>query len=519
MSVMLVILGAAALAMGMARWLKLPLIPFLVLSGIGLSVLGLVNDTALFQEALLLGLAFLVFSAGAEMNPGRVGAQQTAAVRVGLSQFLAFMIIGLGFTWLLGFDWLTAFYVALALAASSTLVVIRLLKQRQQLFEPFGRLVVGVLLVQDGLIILALAALSGIDGGITAVLVSVNGTLGLILLTYFSQRWVTPWLLLRFDLDEEERLLVALAGLFIFIGAAYLIQVPIVIGAFLAGVALSSFPVSGILHSQLASLTDFFLALFFVTLGALLTAPTWQELLLALTLASAVLLLTPVLVTLIARRAGVTTRSALESGFLLAQTSEFSLVVALIGIQQGHISAELLSVLTITTVLTMIATPMLSADRVTIRLLHWLAHLRPFAAPALPPNHVLLLGCGERGRPLLEWLLAQGEPVVVVDDDAAIVAKLQQRGITAVYGDAANAHVLEAAGAQQARVIISTIKRLANSDDFLGYVPQTKVLITLFEPEAAQRIEQLGGKAVLESHAAADEFVTCSLEKFVGWLV
>lgn len=507
MSVMLLILAAAALAVGVAHWLKLPRVPLLVLSGIGLSALGLVSNGALFQDALILGLAFLVFSAGAEMNPGRVGGQQKAAVSVGLGQFLAFVLIGLGFTRLLGFDWLTALYVALALASSSTLVVIRLLKRRQQLFEPFGRLVVGVLLLQDGLIILAIAALSGIEGGATAVLVSVNGTLGLMLLAYLAQRWVTPWLLLRFGLDEEEKLLVALAGLFFFMGMAALIQAPIVIGAFLAGVALSSFPVSGILRGQLASLTDFFLAVFFVTLGALLTLPTWRELLLALTLAAVVLALTPVLVSLLARGAGVSTRSAVESGFLLAQTSEFSLVVALIGVQQGHISEGLLSVLALTTVLTMMATPLLAVDQVTIRLIHWLARRQKYTTQALPENHILLLGCGERGRPLLKWLLAQGETVVVVDDDAAVVEHVRRSGVMAVHGDAASPRVLEAAGAPQAGVIVSTIKRLANSADFTSYMRYKPVLITVFDPPVARRIERMGGQVVLESYAAADEFM------------
>lgn len=512
MTMMLVLLAAAAFAMGVARWLKLPLIPLLVLSGVGLAVLGLIDDMALLQEALLLGLTFLVFSAGAEMNPGRVGVQQEAAVRVGLAQFGAFVVIGLAFARLLGSDWLTALYVALALAASSTLVVIRLLKQRQQLFEPFGRLVVGVLLVQDGLIILALAVLNGFSEGMTAVLVSVNGTLGLMLLAYLGQRWVAPWLLLRLDLDEEEKLLVALAVLFLFVGAAYVIQTPIVIGAFLAGVALSSFPVSGILRGQLASLNDFFVALFFVTLGALLTLPTRNELLLAFTLATAVLLLTPLLVSQIAQHAGVTTRSAWESGFLLAQTSEFSLVVVLIGMQQGHLNESWLRVLTLTTVFTMMATPLMAADQVTIRMIHWLAERRlsrgqMLPAMPTPTNHVLLLGCGERGRPLLAWLLGKGEKVVVVDDDEAIIAQVQQLGAIGIQGDAANKQIMEVAGAAQAKVIISTIKRLAKSEAFLSYVPQTPTLITLFEPQSAQPINRLGGKTVLESFAAADEFV------------
>jgi monovalent cation:H+ antiporter-2, CPA2 family len=507
MIVMLTILAAAAFAVGIAHWLKLPRVPLLVLSGIGLSASGLISDSALFQDALLLGLAFLVFSAGTEMNPARVRGQQSAAIRVGLGQFLAVVLVGLGVGWLLGFDWLTTFYIALALAASSTLVVIRLLKQRQQLFEPFGRLVVGVLLLQDGLIILAIAALSGIEGGMTAVLVNVNGALGLMLLAYLGQRWVVPWLLLRFDLDEEERLLVVLACLFLFIGLAFLLQAPIVIGAFLAGFALSSFPVSGILRGQLASLNDFFLAVFFVTLGALINLPARQELLLALALAAIVLVLTPVLVSLIARSANFTTRSSLESGLLLAQTSEFSLVVALLGVQQGHLSEGMLGVLTLTTVLTMIATPFLATDQVTIRLIHWLAHLQKDLAQLPHSNHVLLLGCGERGRPLLDWLLAQGETVVVVDDDAAVVERVRRMGVSAVHGDAANHHTLEAAAAPQAKVIVSTIKRLANSDDFLDYIARVPVLITLFDPQVAQRIEQLGGRTVLESYAAAEEFM------------
>lgn len=507
MSVMLIILAAAALSMGISHWLRLPQIPFLVLSGIGLSALGLMADSTLFQDALLLGLAFLVFSAGTEMNPSRMRTQQTAAFRVGVVQFVAFILIGLVFGWLLGFDWLTALYIALGLAASSTLVVIRLLKRRQQLFEPFGRLVVGVLLLQDALIILAIAALSGIEGGVTAVLVNVNGALGLMLLAYISLRWVTPWLLLQVDLDEEEKLLVALAVLFLFIGAASLIGVPLVIGAFLAGVALSSFPVSGILHGQLASLADFFMALFFVALGALLTRPTWHELLLALLLAALVLLLTPVLVNLIAQRAGTPTRAALESGFLLAQTSEFSLVVALLGVQQGHLSAELLSVLALTTVLTMIATPLLAADQVTIRLLHWLARRQRWDVPSLPDEYALLLGCGERGRPLLAWLLAQGKTVVVVDDDTAVLLQITQPGVIPVHGDAANPDVLQAVGADRAGVIISTLKRLANSEALLRYAATVPVLITIFDPQTAVRIEQSGGKVVLESYAAVDELM------------
>lgn len=507
MTVLLVILAAAAVGLGLSRWLKLPMVPLLVLSGVAVSALRLVDDRELLQEALFMGLAFLVFSAGTEMNPARVGQQGRAAITVGLAQMVTLMIIGAGLAFLLGFDWLNALYLALALAASSTLVVIRLLKQRQQLFEPFGRLVVGVLLVQDMVIILAIAALGQIEGGATAVFVSLNGALGLILLAWISLRWLAPWLLLRLGLDEEEKLLVALAILFLFIGAAYLIGAPVVIGAFLAGFALSVFPVSGILRGQLASLSDFFLAIFFVTLGSSLTLPTWRDLGLALLLTAVVILVTPPLVYLIARRAGLTARAGWEGGLMLAQTSEFSLIVALVGIQQGHLAQEMLSVVAIVTVLTMIATPILVTDRLTIPLIHWLTRRRRLSAPGDLSDHVLLLGCGEHGLSLLRWLREQNETVVVVDEDPAVVAQIRQMGVPVLKGDAANPRVLQAAGVDQARVIVSTLRRQADHEAILKQVANKPVLVSVFAPEAAARIEELGGTAVVESHAAADAFI------------
>jgi Kef-type K+ transport system membrane component KefB len=509
-TVMLVILAAAAVSMGLARWLRLPLVPLLVLSGIAVSGLGLVTHPALFQQALLLGLTFLVFSAGVEMNPARVGRQAGVAFRVAIVQFVALGAAGFALAWLLGFDWLGALYVALALAASSTLVVIRLLKQRQQLFEPFGRLVVGVLLLQDGAIILAIAALSSIEEGVVAAVISVNATLGLMFLAYLSLKWLSPWLLLELDLDEEEKLLVALALLFLFAGLAYLIGVPLVIGAFLAGVALSVFPVSGILRGQLASLSDFFLALFFVTLGTILELPALNELLLALGLAAAVILLTPMLVRLVARRAGLTSRTALEGGLLLAQTSEFSLIVALLGVQQGHLEGPILSVIAIVTVVTMILTPFLGTDRVTLQLIHWRARWQRLAAPPAPEGHVLLLGCGEHGWPLLEWLQEERQEVVVVDEDTGVVERVRASGVPAIQGDAANPKILEAAGASQACAVVSTLHRLADNEAVLAHVRGVPVLVTVFEPAVAERLRALGAIPVLESHAAAEELL--------GWI-
>lgn len=507
MTVILIIMAAAAVGMGVAHWWKVPVVPFLVLSGIGVAALNLVENPQLLQDALVLGLAFLSFTFGTEMNPDRVGNRGRVAVVVGIAQFSSLGIIGLGIALLLGLSWLPALYVALALAASSTLVVFRVLKQRQQLFEPFGRLVVGVLLLQDLVIILLISALTQIEGGLAAALVSINGTLGLMLLAYVGLKWVTPWLLVTQKLDEEERLLVMLAILFAFIGASYLINVPIVVGAFLAGVSLSGFPVSGIFRGQLGSLSDFFLAVFFVALGATLSLPNLEELLLILSLTATVLLVTPLLVNLIARRAGLTSRAALESGLLLAQTSEFSLIVGFIGVQQGHLDNGALSVIAYVTVITMMLTPLLATEKNAIQLLHWFSRWRDVSKAVALQDHVLLIGCGGHGMELLKWLLKHNQPVVVIEDDSAVVEQVKTLGAHAIQGDATNPQTLQQAGVKQARVVISTMRRLRSNETLLQYTNGVKTVFSVFDPEHAQRLQQEGGVPILESYAAADELI------------
>jgi monovalent cation:H+ antiporter-2, CPA2 family len=162
-----VLLAGAAVAFGVSKWLRLPAIPLLIVAGIMLSRLGIV-PVDILQDGLILGLTFLVFVAGIELNPRRVGEHRRAAVRVGVAQFLLLGLAGFAVSLLLGFTVHTSLYLALALTASSTLVVLRILQRRGQLFEPFGRLVIGVLLLQDLLVILMIPILTRLPDGVGA---------------------------------------------------------------------------------------------------------------------------------------------------------------------------------------------------------------------------------------------------------------------------------------------------------------------------------------------------------------
>jgi len=506
MTAVAMLLLAASVGFGVARGLRLPAIPFLILGGFLLTLTGRLEEEFL-QEALLLGITFLVFVAGVELNPERVRHQKRAALMVGAVQFVLLGAVGYVAARGLGFEVQTATYLALALTASSTLVAVRILQQRGQLFEPFGRLVIGVLLLQDLLVILLIPVLSGLPQGAAQVVRGVAATVFLMGLAWILLRWVLPAVLQKLSLDEELLLLFVLSLLFLFLFLSDRMGVPLVAGAFVAGVALSSFPVSGVVRGQLASVSDFFTAVFFTALGATLGIPSPTELLHAAVLALVVLVLTPPVVAWIAERAGFSARPAIFSGLLLSQTSEFSLVVGVQGVVLGHLAPGAFNVIVLVTLATMMLTPLLAGDRVSL----WLMHLHPSRrvkeVDEPPRDHVLLLGCGTSGMPLLETLIIGPHRLVAVDDDPQVVELVRQAGVQAFRGDAADERLLLRTGAHQARVVISTVRRVQDNEQLLEVARGRTVLIRAFNDEDAAWVEKRGGRAVLYADAAAQGFL------------
>ena len=505
MTALTFLLLAAALGFGLARWTGLPSIPILMLAGVGVAALHPM-DSEFVRDSITLGVIVLVFVAGIELNPRRLRGRGGAALQVGTLQFLVMGGVGLGAALLLDFDLETALYLALALTASSTLVVVKLLQERRMLFEPVGRLVTSVLLLQDLLIILLIPVVTRFPDGALSVAQGVGGTLAMMLLAGICLRWVAPAVLDRVAFEEETLLLLSLSLLFAFLGLAFFLGLPLVSGAFLAGVILSGFPAAALVRGQLNSLGDFFHALLFAALGAFLTLPTLGELVQSALLILLVILITPPLVAWIAERAGFSARPALTSGLLLAQTSEFSLIVALEGLALGHLTPGVFSVITLVTVITMILSPALSGDRTTWALMR----IHPFRrTPSLdqePEGHILILGCGRHGQELLESLIVTRDKLIVVDDDPALISQLRAAGVTAVKGDVSDRDLLREVGAHRARIIISTIRRVEDNGPALELADRVPVLVRGFNREDGEWIRARGGRPVLYSEAALEDF-------------
>lgn len=500
-----VLLLAAAVGFGISRWTGLPAIPVLIVAGVGSSAL-VPMELGFLGDALTLGVVVLVFVAGIELNPSRLKGRGWAALKVGLFQFFALGGLGLGAATVMGFDMATAAYLALALTASSTLVVVKILQDRRMLFEPVGRLVTGVLLLQDLLIILCIPVVVRLPQGWESAGQGVLATLGLMALAAALMKWVIPRVLDRFAFDEETLLLLSVSVLFAFMGIAHILDLPLISGAFLAGVTLSGFPTASLVRGQLNSMGDFFHALFFAALGAFLSLPALGELGQALLLAGLVILVTPPLVAWIAERAGFSARPALSSGLLLSQTSEFSLVIALQGLLLEQIAPGVLTVIALVTVLTMVLTPFLAGDRVTWAVMR----VHPFKrSPKLdhrPENHILLLGCGRHGMALLEDLIITRDQLIVVDDDPAVISQVREAGVTALRGDISDTELLREIGADRARMVISTIRRREDNSPLLALARDVPVLVRGFNLDDGEWIRERGGRPVLYSEAAAEDF-------------
>ena len=499
------LLAAAALAYALARAVRTPPIPLLIIAGLALSRVAHLEAHDL-ENALVLGVSFLLFVVGLELDPRRVRRERPIALRVGVFQFLLLALAGFAAASAFGYAFVASSYVALALTASSTLVGVRLLQRRGEMYTPFGRLVVGVLLLQDALVLMTIPIVTRIDQGATAVLLSLASIALLGALALAVRQWVAP-LLLRIANEQELLLLTALSLLFGFIWLATLLDLPVVAGAFLSGVALSRFPVDGVVRADFAPIGDFFTAIFFTALGALVGIPGVGELTEALVFSTIVIVLTPPLVTWLATRAGFGTKSSVESGLLLAQTSEISLVIGLAGMLEGVIEPRTFTVIALVTLTTMLLTPLIANDTVASFVAHRLTRQRGLPDRSPPEGHVLLLGTGSTGMPLLEDLILGNTQVVVIDDDPGVAARLEAAGVRTITGDASDEDVVRRAGADRARAVASTIRRPRDNEALLRVARDVPVLVRVFDEADAAWVRERGGVPMLYSLASADNLI------------
>ncbi len=340
-SFFLIFTSAAVLAT-FALFTRQPLIVAYIAIGVilGPSATSLISDPSLISSIAKIGIIFLLFLLGLDMQPAKLGNMLGSALLVGLASCVAFFAIGFGIGMLFGYTQLESLIIGIAMMFSSTIIGIKLLPTTVLHHRRTGELVVSLLLIQDVIAIIVLLVLTGGFLEFSGVDKLVKVGLGLPLLIGFAWlfvNFVLLKLLAKFDAFLEYIFLLAigwclgLSELATFAGLSH------EIGAFIAGVSVATSPIAQYIAVNLRPLRDFFLVMFFFSLGAGFQLGLLGHVLLpALVLAALVLIVKPIVFHGLLRHQSESNTNSWEIGFRLGQISEFSLLIAYIA------SAELL---------------------------------------------------------------------------------------------------------------------------------------------------------------------------------
>ncbi len=358
-SLFLVFTGAAVLAAATLYARQSLLVAYIAL-GVLLGPWGLrlIHDTRTVQEIGHVGIIFLLYLLGLNLHPQKLIQLLNKATVVTVASGLAAAALGYAVAAAFGFTAKESFVVGVAMMFSSTIIGLKLLPTTVLHHRHTGEIIISILLLQDIIAIVALLFLGA--GGRTGPPLVELGLLavalpGLVLLAFAGERWLLVPLMRRFDTIQEYVFLTAIGWGLGLAQLAKVLGLSYEIGAFVAGVALAANPIARYIAESLKPLRDFFLIMFFFSLGAGVNLPRMGEVLPpALLLAALMLLTKPVIFRLLLGRTGEPPALSWEVGVRLGQVSEFSLLIAVLAVQVGAIGEAAAYLIQAATLLTFI---------------------------------------------------------------------------------------------------------------------------------------------------------------------
>lgn len=525
LAAILVVSAAAAL---IAMLLRQPLLLGLLVAGIALGpgVLGLVRIDESITLLAEVGIALLLFLVGLKLDVRIVARLGPVALAAGLGQIALTFLLGLGVAAGFGRGGADAVYLALALTFSSTVVVVKLLTDARMIDRLHGRLSVGILVVQDIVVVLAMIALTATasDGGGPSVdqLVGVllRGVL-LVAVAVLLGRFVAAPTMHLLGRESELLILGAIAWAVTFGALSTILGFGAEVGAFLAGMTLASTPYREAISGRLTPLRDFLLLFFFIEVGAGIDPSTLGAgLPLALALSAAALVGKPIIVTGLLAVAGHRQKVSLATGITLAQISEFSLIIVALGVAQGAVGQDVAGIVTATALITIAASSQLinRTERIVERLSARL--------PRIERNHrgsvvdddtplrpdVVVIGLGRFGSTVVEELLDRGERIVGVDFDPRTVSE-ERLGVPVLYGDADDPTLSEHLPVEGSRWVVSTLRSLDANLTLVRSLRQRGyrggIAVASEDPADCELLREAGADVTIQPlHVAAAPLVT-----------
>lgn len=359
-SMFLIFTGAALLAT-LALFARQAMIVGYIVLGVLMGPWGfsLISDAGLIQDIANIGIIFLLYLLGLDLLPQQLWRMLGEALRITLTSSAAFLLAVFLITWSFGYHVLDAILTGVALMFSSTIIGLKLLPTTILHHRHTGQIIISVLLIQDLIAIVVLLLLEGYGKGVNLVLdmsLQVAALPVLIAIAILLERYVLIRLIQKFDRIHEYVFLLAIAWCMGIAELAGQFGLSHEIGAFVAGVTLASSPIALFITERLKPLRDFFLIIFFFSMGAGFNVSGVHEIIIpAMLLALFVILAKPAVFSYLLADTGEKSPISREVGFRLGQASEFSLLIAALAVKSNITGPNTANLIQLTTLITFIA--------------------------------------------------------------------------------------------------------------------------------------------------------------------
>ncbi|MFQ5648116.1 MAG: cation:proton antiporter, partial [Candidatus Aenigmatarchaeota archaeon] len=392
----------------------------------------------------------------------------------------------------------------------------KILADSHEIATLHGRIMLGILIIQDILIVLALPLLNNLYSIFSLALfggILFKG-LGLFCIALVVNRFISKKILDHAAKTKEVLFFTAVSSCFIFMGLAYALGFSIAIGAFIGGLALAQFPYNIEIFGEMRSLRDFFAVIFFTTLGMQLNLTVMYSMFVPfIVFLLLIILAKPAILTLIYLLLGYGGRTSSTVGLGLGQASEFTFIIAAQGLLLGHLTGQMYSLILSIMVVSMVVTPYFINHHSSIysffrrtKVSH--RRMRPHKVEKLekPPEkplerHVVVFGAGMTGMKVIDYLKRKKERFVVLDHDPDVVKKLNKEGVHCFYGETDNEDLLLKLGLYKAKMAIATIPDIPEACFAIKkakrFNPKIKILARATSKREEEELRQAGADYIV----------------------
>jgi len=504
--------------------------------------LGLVTDAESIEIISEIGLILLLFIIGLEMNPQKLLSSGRQLIVTGIGQFVLCVLLGIGFFSLFHYGFqgenLEGLYLALLCALSSTAIVVKILYDKFESDTLHGRITLGILIIQDVWAILLLAMQPNLANPyLPAIAVAIIKTIFLVVAGLLFSRYVLKYIFESIVNAPEMVVLMSIGWCsFVAFSAGYL-GLSKEMGALVAGIAVSSYPYSIHVTAKTLPLRDFFLTLFFISLGMKMVEPTAEIIMMASVLVGFIFLSRFATVYPLLAVTGGGRRTSFITSLNLAQISEFSLVIAALGIGYGHVREELVALL----IYAMAFSSIISSYAIKYNHQVFTFYDRAARALGLRPSQeaedasdgsighpIVILGFHRAARALVNRIKEHNpsmlQKILVIDFNTEILKEVNKEGMTGIFGDISSYDTLHHAHVDKAAMIVSTLpdlllKGTSNKQivKLCRMLTTTAVIVATADTTAqADELRSAGATEIIFPYEMVGEYILHQIEKTCG---